>query len=204
MGIKKLLGRILRKTGLIKMSPPAYLAFLKENYIKIGQHCELDGSNIIIVEKKAGTTYIEIGDNCCIRGTIMLYKATSKVIIGNNVYIGPGTILECVEEIKIGDDVLVSMNCNIIDTDSHSLHSGERKNDTVDWQKGLMYKDWNLVISQKVAIESKSWIGLRSIVLKGVTLSEGTIVAAGSVVTKSTEPFSLIGGNPAKFIKATD
>jgi acetyltransferase-like isoleucine patch superfamily enzyme len=96
------------------------------------------------------------------------------------------------------------MNCNIIDTDSHSLHSGERKNDTVDWQKGLMYKDWNLVISQKVAIESKSWIGLRSIVLKGVTLSEGTIVAAGSVVTKSTEPFSLIGGNPAKFIKATD
>lgn len=52
-----------------------------------------------------------------------------------------------------------------------------------------------------IIVEDDVWIGHSSIILSGVTLSRGTIVAAGSVVVKSTEPYSIIGGNPAKFIK---
>lgn len=52
-----------------------------------------------------------------------------------------------------------------------------------------------------IIIEDDVWIGRSSIILSGVTLARGTIVAAGSVVVKSTEPYSIVGGNPATLIK---
>lgn len=52
-----------------------------------------------------------------------------------------------------------------------------------------------------IVVEDDVWIGTNSIILSGVTLSKGTIVAAGSVVTKSFKPYSIIGGNPAKLIR---
>jgi acetyltransferase-like isoleucine patch superfamily enzyme len=52
-----------------------------------------------------------------------------------------------------------------------------------------------------IIIEDDVWIGACAIILKGVTIGEGAIVAAGSVVTKNVEPYSLVGGNPAKLIK---
>lgn len=57
------------------------------------------------------------------------------------------------------------------------------------------------VKSKNVFINDYCWIGNRAIILPGVTLTEGTVVAAGSVVTKSTEPYSLYGGVPAKKIR---
>jgi len=52
-----------------------------------------------------------------------------------------------------------------------------------------------------IIIEDDVWIGTNSIILSGLTISKGTIVAAGSVVTKSTFPYSIVGGNPAKLIR---
>lgn len=176
----------------------------QEGFITKGNGCKIDAMQVHIADKSSKVVNIQMGDNCCIMGTIIIYRATAKVILGNNVYIGPGTLLECTESIEIGNDVLVSGNCNIIDTNSHSLHSAERVNDTADWQKGLVYKDWSVVDCAGVCIKSNCWIGLKAIVLKGVTLEQGTIVGAGSVVTRNSEKFSLIAGNPARFIKQVD
>lgn len=52
-----------------------------------------------------------------------------------------------------------------------------------------------------IVLEDDVWIGERAVILSGVTLRRGTVVAAGSVVTKSTEPYSIVGGAPAKHIK---
>lgn len=52
-----------------------------------------------------------------------------------------------------------------------------------------------------IVVEDDVWIGTNSLILSGVKLSKGTVVAAGSVVTKSTEPYSIVGGNPAKLIR---
>ena len=52
----------------------------------------------------------------------------------------------------------------------------------------------------KVCIEDWAYIGAGSIILPGVTIGEGALVAAGSVVTKSVKPYTVVGGNPAKFI----
>lgn len=53
----------------------------------------------------------------------------------------------------------------------------------------------------KIIVEDDVWIGLGATILSGVTLRRGTVVAAGSMVTKSTEPYSVVGGNPAKLIR---
>ena len=78
-----------------------------------------------------------------------------------------------------------------------------------DWKKGLdegawgKYKDWSKVENAQIIIQDNVWIGFNSIVLKGVTIGEGAVVAAGSVVTKDVPPFAVVGGNPAKIIKYT-
>ncbi|SIT24396.1 CatB-related O-acetyltransferase [Chryseobacterium gambrini] len=53
----------------------------------------------------------------------------------------------------------------------------------------------------EIVVEDEVWIGTNVIVMSGVTIGKGAIVAAGSVVTKNVSPFSIVGGNPAKFIK---
>ncbi|WP_396127469.1 acyltransferase [Aurantibacillus circumpalustris] len=102
---------------------------------------------------------------------------------------------------------MFSWGCTIIDTDAHSLNWDDRKKDVKDWKKGIeenqtgKYKDWSKVISKKIVVEDKAWIGFNVIILKGVTIGEGAVVAAGSVVTKNVMPYTLVGGNPAVEIK---
>ena len=81
------------------------------------------------------------------------------------------------------------------DHDSHSTKSSERVNDLNRFQLGKMV--WDEVETRKIKIEKNAWIGMRSIVLKGVTIGEGAIVAAGSVVTKDVPSYTLVAGNPA-------
>ena len=52
-----------------------------------------------------------------------------------------------------------------------------------------------------VVFEGDNWIGASAIILKGVTIGKGSVIAAGSVVTKSIEPYTIVGGVPAKTIK---
>jgi len=59
-------------------------------------------------------------------------------------------------------------------------------------------------IKKKVIIEDNVWVGIRCIILPGVTIGEGAIIAAGSVVTKNIEKYSIVGGNPARIIKRRD
>ena len=60
---------------------------------------------------------------------------------------------------------------------------------------------WDKIKSKKILIKRNAWVCARSIILKGVTIGEGSIVAAGSVVTENVPDYSLVAGNPAKFIK---
>ncbi|MDH4236354.1 MAG: hypothetical protein OEV17_03815 [Nitrospira sp.] len=53
----------------------------------------------------------------------------------------------------------------------------------------------------KVDIHDKAWIGLDAIILKGVTIGEGAIVGAGSVVSKDVPPFTIVAGNPARVVR---
>jgi acetyltransferase-like isoleucine patch superfamily enzyme len=62
-------------------------------------------------------------------------------------------------------------------------------------------KDWSIVQSEKIIINDKVWIGFDVLILKGVVIGEGAIIAAKSVVTKDVPAWTLFAGNPAKYIK---
>jgi tetrahydrodipicolinate N-succinyltransferase len=66
---------------------------------------------------------------------------------------------------------------------------------------GIFNKGEDAFSKGPIIIEDDVWIGYGSIILSGVTLAKGTVVAAGSVVVKSSQPYAIIGGNPAHFIK---
>jgi len=112
----------------------------------------------------------------------------SKLIIGNNVSVNRGCILHAGGEIEIGNDVLIGPGV-IIYSQNHSYR---------DLSKKIINQGYN---TKKVNIDSNVWIAANAIILPGVTIGEGAVVAAGSVVTKDVEPNTIVGGNPAIFIK---
>lgn len=102
--------------------------------------------------------------------------------IGNSVSIGNRTEIHVGDSVTIGDGTLISWDCCILDRDYHKLDSESE-------------------ITKPVNIGNNCWIGCRSLILKGVTIGDGAVIAAGSVVTKDVPAGALVGGNPAKIIK---
>ncbi len=147
-----------------------------------------------------------IGDHCIISNQLVFESGKGSVKIGDRTFIGGGQLI-CVDQINVGNDVLISWGCTIMDNDAHSLVWEERKNDLLDWKKGLeekkigFYKDWSHVKGKPIVIKDKAWIGFNSIILKGVTIGEGAVVGAGSVVREDVPDYSLVIGNPAKVVK---
>jgi galactoside O-acetyltransferase len=163
-------------------------------------NCISKNTNLFcLIEKRNSVSQINIGNNCLINGRLVTETAHSKINIKNNVFVGGKTIIDCKDEIIIEDDVLVSYECIIIDHDSHSLDVNERKHDLSRFRNSEMR--WNEVCSKKITIKKNAWICARSIILKGVTIGKGSIVGAGSVVTKDVEDYTLVVGNPAIFKK---
>ena len=152
-----------------------------------------------LIFKRNQSSKIFIGDDCLINGRLVTETSESKIEIDNNVFIGGNTIIDCLSKIKISDNVLISYECILSDHDSHSIDSSKRINDLKRFQSNAMI--WEDVDTKKIIIEKNAWIGMRSIILKGVTIGEGSIVAAGSVVTKDVPSYTLVAGNPAIFKK---
>ena len=150
---------------------------------------------------------ITLGDNCMLDCKILFESGSGNVSIGDNVYIGESTLL-CRTKIEIKDNVFIAWGCYIYDHDSHSLNYIDRIEDinrqNSDYRNGLNFiqnKNWDTVATKSIKICSYAWIGMNVIILKGVTIGEGAIVAAGSVVTKDVAPWTIVGGNPAIFLK---
>jgi galactoside O-acetyltransferase len=143
---------------------------------------------------------IRIGDGCIISGVLITERENSIIDIGNNVFIGGQTIVDCVESVLIEEDVLISYGCLIADSDNHSLHYNIRKKDLIDWRNGGGH-DWTTTVTRPIYIEKGAWIGARAIVLKGVTIGKCAIVGAGSVVRNDVPPYTIVAGNPARVIR---
>lgn len=142
---------------------------------------------------------LRIGSNCIFRlkpdsnpigvdqpVTFCTLLPEANIIVGDRVGISGGTI--CARQlITIGNDTLIGANCYIFDNDFHSIDSVERVND-----------EYASVSSAPVFIGSRVFVGARSIILKGVTIGDNSIIGAGSVVTKNVPPNVIAAGNPCK------
>lgn len=141
---------------------------------------------------------LSVGERSIFGASIAADRPDAIVRVGSNTFVGNSRLV-CAEEISIGDDVLISWGCTIVDHDSHSLLWAERKEDVSAWYDGR--KDWKHVKIRKVTIANKVWIGFNAVILKGVSIGEGAVVGACSVVTRSVEPYTLVAGNPARPIR---
>ena len=139
-----------------------------------------------------------IGKNSFIRDQVIFERNNAKLTIGDRTFIGHG-LMAISSSVEIGSDVMISWGVTIVDHNSHSLRFSERRNDVQSWIIGE--KDWSNVKASNVVIHDKAWIGFDAAILKGVTIGEGAIVGARSVVTKSVKPWTVVAGNPAIVIR---
>ncbi len=128
-----------------------------------------------------------IGGDTILR--LLCYK-NAKLIIGNNVGMSNITIV-CKNSIAIGNNVLFGGSCKIWDTDFHSL----------DYKIRGTKEDSIKAKTSPIIIKDNAFIGGGSIILKGVTIGKRSIIAAGSVVSKSVPDGEIWGGCPIMFIK---
>ena len=114
----------------------------------------------------------------------------ARLCIGNDVGLG-GTSITAAIEVRIGNEVLFGPGVRVTDTDFHPIHPHRRRfnNSQAD------------VRAIPVYIEDNVWIGAGCLILKGVTIGRDSVIAAGSVVTKSIPPGVVAGGSPARVLR---
>ena len=153
---------------------------------------------------------LEIGEKCHINGSFILEREIGKISVGDRTYIGSGTNILCATGIIIGSDVLIAWGITIMDHDSHSTRWQDRAEDVENWRLGMLgggtqkaaqLKDWGVVPMSPVIIENKVWIGFNSILLKGIHVGEGAVIAAGSVVSNDIPSYCVVAGNPARIVR---
>ena len=154
---------------------------------------------------------INIGRDCLIGCEFIFDSPEGRVTVGDRTYIGGGTKLISKASITIGNDVTIAWQCCFYDHDSHSLNWESRAEDIKqqmhDLKKTgniLTNKNWSTVNAKPIVVCDKAWIGFDVLILKGVTIGEGAIVGAKSVVTKDVEPWTVVAGNPAQIVKHLD
>lgn len=144
---------------------------------------------------------LNVGNDSIINCRFSFDRPSAKVTIGDRCFIGKSHIVTG-HSVDIGDDVLISWGVTIVDHDSHAISWEQRANDTLDWHVGR--KDWSNVVLAPVVLERRCWVGFNAIILKGITIGEGAIVGAGSVVTRDVAPYTVVAGNPAREIRKLD
>ena len=155
----------------------------------------------IIYNDSNDPSKIIIGKDSHIQGELNVFNYGGKIQIGDNTYIGKDSRIWSGDYITIGNNVLISHCCNIIDTDSHEINHIERAERYKDLIKQGPWRTKGSIQSKPIIIKDYAWISFNVTVLKGVTIGTGSIIGANSVVTKDVPDYALVIGNPAKIVK---
>ena len=119
---------------------------------------------------------------------IQIWSPNKDMQFGHRVQFGNRCVIQ--SDLKIGDNVLIAENVSFIGRNDHKYNIVGR---TI-WNSGRG-------VDKKTIIGNDIWIGHGAIVLAGVKIGDGALIAAGSVVIKDVLPYTIVAGNPAKFIK---
>ncbi|MFA6329459.1 MAG: acyltransferase [Candidatus Micrarchaeia archaeon] len=135
---------------------------------------------------------IIIGNNVSLHG--WLISDGGKIIVGDNTTIHQGAVIRAMDCVKIGTHADIGSEAYIQDHNSMSLDPKERRETTR--KSGKV----NIAYSS-VTLGNDVWIGRRAMIMKGVSLPDASIVAAGAVVTKGSDRPALFAGNPARIVR---
>ena len=136
--------------------------------------------------------FIRLGSECNIEDGVVFNNhgapnAPAVINIGDKCFIGRDTIFNSYYGVYIGDHSMVAARCQFLDSD----HGFETRSEPIGKQPAQ---------GGAIRLERDVWIGAGVIILKSVTIGEGAIVGAGSVVTKNIPAWEIWAGNPAKKI----
>jgi acetyltransferase-like isoleucine patch superfamily enzyme len=109
-----------------------------------------------------------------------------EIRVGRNVFVNQNCTFYDLGGLDIADDVMIGPNVSII-TAGHPVEPSQRR---------------SVTIGKPIVIERNVWIAAAAMIIGGVTVGENSVVAAGSVVTRSVPPNTLVGGNPARVIRS--
>jgi acetyltransferase-like isoleucine patch superfamily enzyme len=143
---------------------------------------------------------IIIGANSHIRGELMIFAHGGRIAVGEWCYIGVGTRIWSGASIDIGNRVLISHSVNIFDNLTHPIRAADRHTQAKQIFTTGHPSDISLD-DRPVGIGDDAWIGACAIIMRGVNVGQGGIVAAGAVVTKDVPAFSIVAGNPAVVVR---
>jgi acetyltransferase-like isoleucine patch superfamily enzyme len=143
---------------------------------------------------------IVIGEYSHVRGELMIFGHGGQISIGDWCYVGVGSRIWSAGTIEIGDRVLISHSVNIFDNLTHPLRAAERHEQARQIFITGHPREINLD-EKPVRIGDDAWIGACAIILRGVSVGKGGIVAAGAVVTKDVPEYSIVAGNPAVVVR---
>ena len=160
-------------------------------------------TNNTIINTRHISDNVKVGKNCMVHKNVMI---GSNVEIGDCTYISSNTTID--SNVKIGKYCSIARNVFIA--------PGVHKSNYVTthpilfnpyWRRKLNIKE-NDKYDKQIGKEDETtyigndvWIALNVIIMRGVTIGDGAIIGAGSIVTKDVEPYSIVVGNPAKHIK---
>ena len=174
--------------------------YLKIKGVKIGKNVTLYGFPRVNLTNGGKIT---IGNNVALCSTcegnplgvnhrviLSAIYTESEIVIGNDTGMS-GTTICAAKSVQIGSNCLIGANVTITDCDLHSVNPEGRRYNTNVEEIGCA----------SVVVEDNVWLGINVIVLKGVVVGKNSVVAAGSVVTKSIPPNCIAGGNPARVLK---
>jgi len=145
-----------------------------------------DSGDLKVRERQLKEIFGSMGSKVCIEKPV-------RVGYGNNIHIGNGFYAnsDCMfldnAPITFGDNIMIGPGAHFY-TPAHPLDSRERHEEVLQFAK-------------PISVGSNVWIGGRAIIIGGVTVGDGCIIGAGSIVTKDIPPYSLAVGNPARVIK---
>jgi len=142
---------------------------------------------------------ITIGKNVEIMGRLIT-QGSGTIRIGNHSTIRHDSRIQSVLSVEIGDFAIISNNVIITDNNNHPISPEKRKEMLVSGFYGPAWR-WEHSAAAPVRIGENVWIGHGAVVLKGVTIGDGSIIACMAVVTKDVPAYRIAAGNPAQIVK---
>lgn len=184
---------ICRKISSFSSCCFSFMCFGSPRYIKVGRNILIYGYKTIKIGKgcsiRDNSTIrgsVEIADNVFIHENVLIRADKYHISIGKNTTINRNTNI--LSQCKIGESVSIAPNVVIVG----SNHVFTERDKDIKSQG---------TISKGIIIEDDVWIATNATILDGVTIGRGSIVAAGAVVNKDIDPYSIVGGVPAKLLK---
>jgi acetyltransferase-like isoleucine patch superfamily enzyme len=151
--------------------------------VRLGPGSMIGGHGSVYVERGGA---IELGGHTSImHGPEIVIGPDARLSIGSSVYVGAYCNLRCAARITIGDGVRLAQFVSLVD----SNYEFKRRDTAIGGS-----------VPGFIAIGAGAWLGAQVVVLPNVTIGEGAVVGAASVVTRDVAPYAIVVGNPARVV----